>query len=172
MIESKPLNIQNFSEFDYFNASKELAAVSNYFLKKNKNGSEKSENMTRMKNIKLCYIAHGFMLATLNKPLFSDPIEAWKYGPVIPGLYFNLKNIHKSVELKSVLSTSVKLSQEVCDLLNDVYNVYGKYSAEELSKLTHMPNSPWELSYIQGNNEPISNPLIKLYYLNMLDCNE
>ena len=33
--------------------------------------------------MKLTYIAHGFALASLNKVLIDDDVEAWKYGPVI-----------------------------------------------------------------------------------------
>jgi antitoxin SocA-like protein len=47
--------------------------------------------LTPLQVIKLAYIAHGWMLALYQRPLISDSIEAWKYGPVIPTLYHALK---------------------------------------------------------------------------------
>ncbi len=37
--------------------------------------------------LKLVYIAHGWTLALLDRPLIMSTIEAWRYGPVIPVLY-------------------------------------------------------------------------------------
>ena len=41
--------------------------------------------------IKLVFILHGRTLAALNQHLIFDRIEAWRYGPVIPVLYHELK---------------------------------------------------------------------------------
>ena len=46
---------------------------------------------TPLQLLKLVYIAHGWMLGLRQKPLIRDRIEAWKYGPVIPALYHDLK---------------------------------------------------------------------------------
>jgi hypothetical protein len=43
--------------------------------------------VSNMKLQKLVYIAHGWSLAILGKPLFYEPIYAWTYGPVVPRLY-------------------------------------------------------------------------------------
>ena len=44
-----------------------------------------------MKIIKLVYIAHGHYLAKNDSPLFTEKVEAWDYGPVIPSLYHEFK---------------------------------------------------------------------------------
>ena len=49
-----------------------------------------------MKLQKLVYISHGWNLAIHGKPLISDPIQAWQYGPVIPVLYHEFKNSGRS----------------------------------------------------------------------------
>ena len=43
--------------------------------------------LTPLQVIKLAYIAHGFTLALLGRSLVPEPIEAWRYGPVIPSIY-------------------------------------------------------------------------------------
>jgi uncharacterized phage-associated protein len=47
--------------------------------------------VTPMHLEKLCYMAHGFTLALLDRPLTRNIIEAWDYGPVYPDLYDSLK---------------------------------------------------------------------------------
>ncbi|MDD6373307.1 MAG: DUF4065 domain-containing protein [Bifidobacteriaceae bacterium] len=45
---------------------------------------------TRLTNLslnKLCFYAHVESLRNAHKTLFDDPIEAWRYGPVCPGVY-------------------------------------------------------------------------------------
>ena len=53
------------------------------FLELAKNQTHYKE-ITTMQLLKLVYIAHGWMLGLYDKPLISDEVEAWQYGPVIP----------------------------------------------------------------------------------------
>ena len=47
--------------------------------------------MTNLRLQKLLYFAQGWYLARYGKPLFSDEIEAWTYGPVVPEVYQTYK---------------------------------------------------------------------------------
>ena len=49
------------------------------------------KSLTPLQLMKLAYMSHGWMLAMTGKPLFNNRIEAWKYGPVIPDLYTQIK---------------------------------------------------------------------------------
>ncbi len=62
--------------------------VANYFLSK---GWEEHVAITPMKLLKLVYVAHGWYLGGTGEPLIHDPIMAWRYGPVIPSLYHEVK---------------------------------------------------------------------------------
>lgn len=44
-----------------------------------------------MQVIKMAHIAHGYSLAIHNEPLVDEAVEAWKYGPVVPSLYYRAK---------------------------------------------------------------------------------
>ena len=63
--------------------------VANYLIEaKSKEGGTPP---TPMQLLKLVYIAHGWNLAINDRPLINDRVEAWRYGPVIPKIYQDLK---------------------------------------------------------------------------------
>ena len=37
-----------------------------------------------MQVLKLVYYCHAWMLGLYGRPLIRQPIEAWRYGPVVP----------------------------------------------------------------------------------------
>ena len=41
--------------------------------------------------MKQVYMAHGWTLALIDHPLIGDRIEAWRYGPLIPAIYYNFR---------------------------------------------------------------------------------
>src|SRR3954454_9651864 len=57
------------------------SAVANYLIKAAPDGLDALQVM------KLTYIAHGFTLGLLGRPLIEDDIEAWKLGPVVRRIY-------------------------------------------------------------------------------------
>ncbi|MGA2677789.1 MAG: type II toxin-antitoxin system antitoxin SocA domain-containing protein [Sedimentisphaerales bacterium] len=95
------------------------------------------DSISNLKLQKLVYYAQGFHLAIEDKPLFDEPIEAWKYGPVIPTLYHKYKGSESGPISKPDNIDLDKYSPKVKSLLNDVYEVYGQFSAWKLACLTH-----------------------------------
>jgi uncharacterized phage-associated protein len=131
-----------------------------------------------MKLQKLCYLAHGWHLALENKPLFDDSIEAWTYGPVIPSIYHEFKNFGKE-PITRLGSTAyvdfggtppIKSDCKTVQILNRVWDVYKKFTAIQLSALTHQPDSPWSQTYLKNKNigSLIENGLIKEYFTKAL----
>ena len=59
--------------------------VAEYFLSLTE--PEAGDIMSNLKLQKLVYYAQGYHLALFNKEFFSDEIEAWEHGPVVPQLY-------------------------------------------------------------------------------------
>ncbi|MFK5281891.1 Panacea domain-containing protein, partial [Lacticaseibacillus paracasei] len=55
-----------------------------YFLSKQ---DQEEPDISNLKLLKLLYYAQGTCLALLDRPLFSETIEAWRHGPVVPSVY-------------------------------------------------------------------------------------
>ena len=154
---------------------KKVSAVANEFL-------EKSDKISVLKLVKLCYIAQGFSLAVLDRPIFNDDrIEAWKYGPVVPSIYHEFKHFGRDyITEKSEFVTRtddfscMKETPSLTDendkkIVQIVWNMYGELSANRLIDLTHKSGTPWDLTYRPNLNNIIPNDLIKEYYKMLVD---
>jgi uncharacterized phage-associated protein len=131
-----------------------------------------------MKLQKLIYFAHGWCLAITGQPLIEESIEAWRYGPVISNIYYwfrkfganpiQLDEIDTDVEDWQRLA-KMKRDQETVELLTRVWDVYKGYDALELSEMTHLPTSPWELAREKISdlkfNVTIDDEQIKKYFI-------
>ena len=107
---------------------------------------QKGEQLSHMKLQKLVYFAHGWHLGLTGKPLLDETIEAWQYGPVIPSLYEMLKPYGNQPIANKALPDHVDdqpVSSEIHELINKIWEVYGGFSAFQLSVITHEKGSPW-----------------------------
>jgi len=130
---------------------------------------EKKEEIAPLKLIKLVYICHGWCLALNNRPLIFEDVMAWKYGPVIPELYREVKKYRANdISEKIDLNDNVKFTNEDNELIEEVYQKYSKFSAVELSAMTHKKDTPWYLIWNRNNWGIIPNDKIKNYYINLL----
>ncbi len=64
--------------------------VARYFLWLAANEPEE-EPVTHMRLQKLLYYAQGWALASRGEGLFAGEIQAWRHGPVTPGVYATFK---------------------------------------------------------------------------------
>jgi uncharacterized phage-associated protein len=69
-------------------------AVANTFLDIAK--ANNVADISPMKLQKLIYYAHAWHLAFLGQPLIKEEVQAWKFGPVIPDVYFEFKECGNS----------------------------------------------------------------------------
>lgn len=116
------------------------AEIANKILSKAA-ATENGELVSNMKLQKLLYYMQGFHLAYFGTPLFEEEIEAWMYGPVVPSVYEKYKpsgNMGLTPE-----SDVIELEEKEEKLFEEVYNVYGEYSAIGLMNLTH-GEAPWK----------------------------
>lgn len=134
----------------------------------------KKEGMTvdTMKLVKLVYIMHGWHLGFNDKPLISDEIQAWKYGPVIPVLYEVIKRFGAGKvdrELMDLYSDK-ELDPKTADFVENIWHVYKNMSGLELSARTHMEGSAWSKSYHEGElNTVMKNEVIESHYKAMIE---
>jgi uncharacterized phage-associated protein len=132
--------------------------VARYFLAQV--DEDAGDSLTNLKLQKLVYYAQGFHLAFYDEALFPERIEGWTHGPVVPDLYHALKQFgSEPVKLDWEVDPD-KYSPEVLGLLDEVYSVYGQFSAVRLRNITHQ-EPPWMET---PNGETISLELMKDYF--------
>lgn len=133
-----------------------------------------SENgsLTPMQLIKLTYLSHGWMLGFEGRPLLSEQVEAWKYGPVLPDLYKVIKHFRSSpVDIVSLKAgdSSIADDEKAMHAINEVYRVYGHLDGISLSTLTHKKDTPWDKVWTQnGSWSSISNDIIESHFKRLL----
>ncbi|MFZ2752652.1 MAG: type II toxin-antitoxin system antitoxin SocA domain-containing protein [Lysobacteraceae bacterium] len=121
--------------------------------------------LTPMKILKLVYLAHGWMLGIHSRPLVSEEVEAWTYGPVIPQLYRAMRPYKASVVDCINGADDVVFDDEERDVIAQVCEMYGRHTGPQLSQLTHKNGSPWDLTWsTQGKSGLMSNDLIEQHY--------
>lgn len=129
-------------------------AVANYLI--NKTNEEGDINFNPMKLLKLLYLAHGWNLAIFDRPLISEPIKAWPYGPVIPDIYYAIKHFGLGVVTETIEdrfkknSKPLKFDQETEALLNKVFTVYKNKTGIQLSNWSHLEDGPWYSTWEDG----------------------
>lgn len=141
---------QFFSSVLYSSTSKNgnedmLECVAKWFLSKS--------SMSNKKLQKLCYYAYSWFIVFFNDleavetnlciitTLSEEKFEAWIHGPVNPQLYHKYKGYGWANIPQEPLTPS--FNQEIDDLLKQVWDIYGHFSADELETITH-GEFPWQ----------------------------
>lgn len=152
-------------------AQSQIAAVAKWFLHK--------ESMSNKKLQKVCYYAYAWFLVFFNdiesfsgnlNSLSRSGFQAWVHGPVSPELYalyreYGWNNI-------PIVEDPPVFSEDVIDLFEQVWNTYGKFSADQLERLTHK-ELPWQdarkgLSPDEPSTRKIDDLVIFNYYSKMM----
>ncbi|EPM9361275.1 Panacea domain-containing protein [Enterobacter ludwigii] len=144
-----------------------ICIVNEFIDRARKNG----DNLTHMQVQKLLYIAHGYSLAFLEEPLLEEPVCAWRYGPVIPSVYYALRHNRSNPIAERAVSTALKpevVNAKTASLLDSIYETYGKLSGVALSEFTHRAGTPWSQAMDKRENI-ISDASIKDYYRRLVE---
>lgn len=123
-----------------------IERVSKWFLNKSPMSNKKLQ--------KLCYYAYCWFIVFFNdaeqvtesnereiRTLCAERFQAWIHGPVSPKLY----NYYKSYGWHDIPQVSSKpiVSEELELLLQQVWEAYGDFSADELEAISHK-EFPWK----------------------------
>ena len=111
-------------------------------------------SLTHMALHKVAFFAHGWRLAESGGPLIRQQFEAWDYGPVLRPVYDAFKSAGRTkitarahgfdpVERTPFLVTA-DFSSGDQGFLRAVLAAYGRYSAPQLSDMTHRAGSAWD----------------------------
>lgn len=140
------------------------------------------KQLTPMQLQKLVYFAYGWYLAITGERLIDERVEAWKWGPVIPSLYSAFRKYGSGfiaeppneiyfdgpvAKLREypLVSGDRQKDETARSIIKRVWEIYGKYSASQLSAMTHEPQSPWsrtEGKEVMGTDIP--DDLIASYF--------
>lgn len=148
-----------------------ICVVCDYLLSKHdRNGVP--INMLKLQ--KLLFYAQGYSLALRDSPLFDEPIQAWKRGPVVPevhekyksrfsGRKFDRVRIHcEEKDIDNIVPDEIK------QLLDKLYDDKSHLTGAELSSLTHK-EGPWRLHYNPKQKKNIPQKDLADYILNSPD---
>jgi uncharacterized phage-associated protein len=123
-----------------------------------------------MQLLKLVYVAHGYMLGRHGRPLLSEPVQAWQYGPVVPSVYHATKGF-RSAPVSHVPGAQwgYPFTPEERAVMDSVVSTYAAASGPVLSAATHQPGTPWSHTWsLSGKSSTISNDLIEGFYNHLL----
>ena len=114
-----------------------------WFLRKNRivRDEADADSISNLKLQKLLYYAQGCYLAITDEPLFDENILAWKHGPVVYEVYQSYKK-YGSNGIPDDELECVNVDAYTENILDQVYNVFGQYSAWGLRNMTHQER-PW-----------------------------
>ena len=133
--------------------------------------------LTRVKLVSLLYIAHGMYMALHDgKPLVSEKVRAWTYGPIFAEV-FNETRMYGDRAIQNVprgqremISYDVRLSPEETGVIDAVYKSYKYGSDTQLIALNHAVGTPWHDTWDGSEYKDIDNDLIFRFFQNLVEC--
>ena len=132
-------------------------AVANSIIKVAKNKGV--NDLTPMKIQKLMYFAQFFYLKNFeDSVLIDDNFVRWRFGPVIPSLYYQLRNYGSnpvddyirqlSPDYEAIVYMMSKKDSTSWDFLDQVFDTFGHLDVISLSALIHRKDSSWSTGAI------------------------
>ena len=120
---------------------------------------------------KLIYFSHGFRLGIQGRPLFYQPVIAWKFGPVVLDVYYALNHNGAQVIRSPIQMPGLQLvDQDTGDGIGYTYRLMGHKSTSRLVAISHDVNGPWHRVWNNslGQDQIIPNDLIEEYFSGLL----
>lgn len=112
----------------------------------NKNG----QSISNLKLQKILYFIQAEFLVRTEKVCFSEKIEAWDFGPVVPVVYHRYK-VYGSANIPCFRARSDrKILKRDMDIMDDIIDASAQYSASKLVEITHS-QIPWNSAYNSCN---------------------
>lgn len=123
-----------------------------------------NKSISNLQLQKILYYIQYESLKQMDKVLFSDDIEAWKFGPVIPNVYYYFCNFGAMpITIKFEEYRNIINDFRMLDLIDYVVEKRRKQNPWEMIKESHADNGPWSLIFNggNGNRKVISIEIIK-----------
>ncbi len=137
--------------------------IAKYFIAKPLSDDE--ELLSHLKLQKLLYYAQGFWLALNDgRALFDEPVLAWEHGPVVRSVWENYRAYRGGEPIPAEPIDLDEFDPEIQDILDEVWRVYGQFSAWKLREMTHA-EPPWRDT---PRNAEIPQPVMKDFFSSLL----
>jgi len=131
--------------------------------------AEDGDSITNLKLQKLLYYAQAWYLVNSRRRLFSDPIEAWSFGPVIRDIYLNWKRYgSKPIPYKPTRQEEHRFTGSQLTFLRECYRIFSNFSATALLSMSHNED-PWKTAFQRGPNTVISPSQMRDYYTRLYE---
>lgn len=109
--------------------------------------------VSNLKLQKVLYFAWIEYFRRYRKPLFKEGFEAWRYGPVVPSVYYdNWCNAANTLVVPK--RTSVPVDQDTQDFLREMLEEFKDVSVGDMVELSHKTRA-WSKNYILNKKCPI-----------------
>ena len=119
-----------------------------------------NKTISNLKLQKILYFVQAEFLVARNVPCFSNTIEAWDFGPVVPDVYHRYK-VYGSANIPfNNQDEEFPFSDEEKALIDGIVDECAKYPASVLVEITHR-QAPWRDAYLPYCNAIISTSSIK-----------
>lgn len=142
--------------------------IANFFLSKSALSPKKVQ--------KLVYYAYAWYIAlnnqdpkSIDQTLFKEEPEAWMHGPVFRSLYTKYKDYGwREIPKNRFMHKTGIENADIKSFLNDIWDKYGRYSADQLEFMTHQED-PWKrarlgIDKLSPSNAKISKEDIFVFY--------
>lgn len=104
---------------------------------------------------KLLYFVQCTFLATSGAPCFSEDMEAWDYGPVVPEVYRKYKIFGSTMISEFSDDQNVKIVPADQKLIEMILDACGNRTTRQLVDISHHQD-PWKNAYVPGISNIIS----------------
>ena len=102
---------------------------------------EEGREISNLRLQKLLYFIQAKFIVETGKPCFSDPIEAWDFGPVVTSVYHEYK-LFGSFDIAST-DTAVSIDEESASRIKNMLDFCSHYPTYQLVEITHN-QTPWK----------------------------
>lgn len=116
--------------------------------------NEKNNPISNLQLQKILYFVQKHFIQTLPGPAFSDLIEAWQFGPVVPSVYYMFCCFGAMPITRAFDETSIDLQhQKIIDKIIEEKSVMNPW---DLVDQTHKPDGAWDKAFKNGYGTIIS----------------
>jgi uncharacterized phage-associated protein len=129
-------------------------------------GQQVECDITPLKLQKLLYYAEGLSLALRGQSLFSEPILAWRYGPVVRDVFKTYEYAGRNSIPCPADFDEGGISEDDMQIIETAMKFYGGFSAERLVDMTHS-----EYPYINTpRNDAINREIMKKFFRDKIEA--